>query len=433
VFRRASRVLVCIGLIAFAGCSQNHPIAPAESKPAVRQPLPLGKGGTQSIVFQRVLYRIPSGTLLGEVRRGRKVIDELRWTQAKAQTAEFNVGVTDRLRSLGFQMKDVSDALFDPGSAVKTRYEMAAVLHDVDLDYEYERAGPVGEARNGIGTAVVRLEVQLHDAVRKETVYTRKFVGRGQDSGRKPTPIVLAVVDAIAKVAYDEDFVGIVSKDAVDVPFGESGEEVAVVAACVAERSISLPEDLPRILDSVVEIQIGRAIGSGVIVSPDGYLLTAAHVVEGAEQAWVRTTRGPQLPARLIRTSSRFDVALLRIEGRGHACSSVRDAPSDLELGRGVFGINISVGDGGSPTVSRGVVSGYAEWDDRRLIQTDAAANPGSSGGPLIDDEGHVVGITVEKIVGEGFEGLGFAVPADQALSELGVEFRALAAEDDAR
>ena len=422
----AGRAIWIVTFVLLAACAQNRSADPAQGLAAspTREVIPLGSQGSHSIVFQGVLFRIPSGTLLGEVRIGNRVSDEMRWTRTKSQTTEFNVGITDRLRELGYQMKDASDAIFHPRRAIKTRYEMAAVLHSVELDFEYKRSARPGEAREGVGDATVRVEVQRHDAVLKETVYTKSFVGYGEDKGRKPTPIVLAVVDAIAQVATDPDFVKLVSKNLNDADGTDGTTEVAVVTACSPEGSISLPRDLAQVLESVVEIQIGRSIGSGVIISPDGYLLTAAHVIGDAEEAWVRTTRGPQLPATLIRSSSRLDVALLRVEGREHSCSAVRGIETDLELGIGVFGINISVGDPGTPTVTRGVVSGYADLENRRLIQTDVAANPGSSGGPLIDDAGHVVGITVEKIVGVGFEGVVFAVPVPIALEELGIEFR---------
>jgi S1-C subfamily serine protease len=420
------RTACVAALILLAACFQNSSFDPTQglAAPLTSDVIPLGSKGSYSVVFQGVLFRIPSGTLLGEVRIGNRVVDEMRWTRAESQTTEFNVGITDRLRERGYLMKDRSDAIFHPRRAVKTRYEMAAVLHRVEVDFEYKRSARPDAVGEGVGMATVRVEVQLHDAVLKETVYSKSFVGHGKDEGRKPTPIVPAVVDAVAQVATDPDFVKLVSKDMYTAHGTEGTREVAVVTACSPDDSISLPADLPEVLESVVEIQIGRSIGSGVIVSPDGYLLTAAHVIGDAKEAWVRTTRGPQLPATLIRSSSRLDVALLRVEGREHSCSAVRSIESDLELGRGVFGINISLGDRGTPTVTRGVVSGYADLQNRHLIQTDVAANPGSSGGPLIDDAGRVVGITVEKIVREGFEGLVFAVPTPIALDELGIEFR---------
>ena len=136
-----------------AACFQKTPVDPERGMAAspTREIIPLGRSGSHSILFQGVLFRIPSGTVLGEVRIGNRITDEMRWTRAKSQTTEFNVAITDRLRERGYQMKDASDAIFHPRRAVKTRYEMAAVLHRVELDFEYERSAraPTTIMQNG--------------------------------------------------------------------------------------------------------------------------------------------------------------------------------------------------------------------------------------------------------------------------------------------
>ena len=115
------------------------------------------------------------------------------------------------------------------------------------------------------------------------------------------------------------------------------------------------------------------------------------------------------------------DLALLRIQGRNHPCAPIRVADRELALGSDVFAINVAIGDDRRPTITRGVVSGYPEKDGRRFIQTDASLNPGGSGGPLLAPDGRVAGITVLKVVGEGIEGLGLAVPAHEAVRQLDI------------
>ena len=99
----------------------------------------------------------------------------------------------------------------------------------------------------------------------------------------------------------------------------------------------------------------------------------------------------------------------------------MRSATKNLELGREVFAINLAIGENRSPTISRGVVSGYPEQEGRRFIQTDASVNPGSSGGPLFASDGTVAGITVAKFVGIGIEGLGLAVPMHDVIEYLSI------------
>jgi serine protease Do len=171
----------------------------------------------------------------------------------------------------------------------------------------------------------------------------------------------------------------------------------------------------------VVEIRVGKLIGAGVIVSPDGWIMTAAHVVSGASEVWVGLESGAELPARIHASDPQTVVALLRIPGRAYPCAPTPTTGEDLDLGSDLFAINISSGKTRSPTITRGVLSGFPVHDGSRLIQTDASVNPGSSGGPLFSRDGLIAGITLSKIVAKEIEGIGFAVPIEQALDNLSI------------
>lgn len=415
-FRLALDLSLCILL---GGCFQNPP-APVATTPAPK-PIPLGEGGSHPLIFRNVAYRIPTGTILGEVRVGGDVVDEMRWTVSRSKALDFNVSVTDGLRELGYDMRDSVDALFEPTGDVKIRYVMAAVLHKAALDFEYDYSRRRRKPTDGVGTADVEVEVQLHDAIANRTVYTRTFTGHGQDEGLKPNPIISAVVNAVLKSTTDPDFVRIVSnsegRTKLPVPLIDEVE----IATCRREGSMSLPDDIPEALEAVVEILVGGGAATGVIISPDGWIVTAAHVVNHAAEVWIRFANGIQLPATLERVNNEFDVALLRIQGRGYPCGPLRSGTKNLELGKEVFAINLAIGDNRSPTISRGVVSGYPEQEARRFIQTDASVNPGSSGGPLFASDGTVAGITVAKFVGIGIEGFGLAVPIHDVIEYLSI------------
>jgi S1-C subfamily serine protease len=367
-----------------------------------------------------VSYRIPTGTILGEVRVGRDVVDEMRWTVARSRALDFNVSVTDGLRDLGYQMRDSADALFDPTGDVKIRYVMAAVLHTVELDFQYEKTRR-RRTTTGVGTADVEVEVQLFDAVANQTVYKRTFYGHGEDAGMKPNPIINAVVEAILNSATDPEFVKLVSKHPNQAQGSDASVSKLDLAACRRDESAILPQGLPKALESVVEIQVGRVIGTGVIISPDGWILTAAHVVNDAPEIWVRFANGAQVLAALERSETQLDVALIRVQGRKYPCSPIRSAIEDLAIGSDVFTINLALGDDSPPAVARGVVSGYPEHEGKRFIQTDASVNAGSSGGPVFAPDSSIAGITVSKVYGIGIEGLGFAVPINDVIRHLSV------------
>ncbi len=161
-----------------------------------------------------------------------------------------------------------------------------------------------------------------------------------------------------------------------------------------------------------------RSLGSGFIISPDGYILTNAHVVEGADEINVKLTDKRDFKAKVIGADRRTDVALIKIEGTGLPVVKFGD-PNKLKVGEWVVAI-------GSPfgfenTVTAGIVSAKGRSLPQEkfvpFIQTDVAINPGNSGGPLFNLRGEVVGVNSQIYSRTGgFMGLSFAIPADVAL-----------------
>lgn len=160
--------------------------------------------------------------------------------------------------------------------------------------------------------------------------------------------------------------------------------------------------------------------GSGVVIdAARGYILTNDHVVPDAPRIVVILADGRQRNVKEVRRDPRSDLALLLIDPEGLGLAQVEWGDSDaLDLADWVLAIGQPFGLPG--TVSAGIVSaarrgfGPLGYDD--LIQTSAAINPGSSGGPLVDLDGHLVGINVAiKTLSGGYEGVGFAVPASRA------------------
>ena len=135
-----------------------------------------------------------------------------------------------------------------------------------------------------------------------------------------------------------------------------------------------------------------RGVGSGFILNADGYVMTNAHVVDGAEEVWVTLTDKREFKARIIGVDKRSDVALVKIEASGLPTVRIGDV-SRLKVGEWVIAIGSPFGLENS--VTAGIVSAKARdtGDFLPLIQTDVAINPGNSGGPLINMRGEVVGV----------------------------------------
>ena len=175
---------------------------------------------------------------------------------------------------------------------------------------------------------------------------------------------------------------------------------------------------IPQMPDVPGAERESRSLGSGFIISEDGYILTNAHVVEDAKEILVRLVDRREFHATVIGTDARTDVAVIKIEASGLPVVVLGD-PDQLKVGEWVLAI-------GSPfgfdhTVTAGIVSakGRNLPDENFVpfIQTDVAINPGNSGGPLFNLRGEVVGIN-SQIYSQtgGFMGLSFAIPIDVAL-----------------
>lgn len=161
-----------------------------------------------------------------------------------------------------------------------------------------------------------------------------------------------------------------------------------------------------------------KSLGSGFIISGDGYILTNAHVVDGADEVTVRLTDKREFKAKIVGADKRTDVALIKIEAAGLPVAKLAD-PAQLRVGEWVVAIGSPFGFDNS--VTAGIVSAKGRSLPQEnyvpFIQTDVAINPGNSGGPLFNMRGEVVGINSQIYSRSGgYMGVSFAIPIDVAM-----------------
>lgn len=164
--------------------------------------------------------------------------------------------------------------------------------------------------------------------------------------------------------------------------------------------------------------------GSGVIISEDGLIITNNHVVSGANTIKVKTTDGTEYDATLVGTDSDNDIAVIKVDATGLPCALIGDSDT-LNVGQEVVAVGNPLGEFGG-SVTNGIVSGLSrdvtiDGTEMNLIQTNAAVNPGNSGGGLFNLYGELVGIVNAKSSttssGTSVEGIGFAIPIDNAIN----------------
>jgi serine protease Do len=191
-------------------------------------------------------------------------------------------------------------------------------------------------------------------------------------------------------------------------PFGNDPFEYFFGPRFPRQRSPRSPQRKPQ--------QFQTALGSGFIISPDGYILTNNHMVEGADKATVELADGRKLTAEITGTDPDSDIAVIKIDADNLPYLELADSDT-LEVGEWVLAIGNPLGF--SHTVTAGIVSakgrsvGLATIEN--FIQTDAAINRGNSGGPLLNLEGKVVGMNTAIYGATGNIGIGFAIPINMA------------------
>lgn len=241
--------------------------------------------------------------------------------------------------------------------------------------------------------------------------------------------------DALEMAEADADGGGLASQRSNAIVLATRKVAPAVVSINVLQaQSVRSPSmDLWVRLGLIPQREYYREVqnmGSGVILSADGFIVTNSHVIEGALQVIVTLSDGRQFQARLVDLVERYDLAILQIQGENLPVAQLARG-HDLQTGEWAIAIGSPYGyllADTQPTVTVGVISALnrdikrsnGEREYLGMIQTDAAINPGNSGGPLVNTRGEVVGINTFIFSDSGGSvGIGFAVPAARVLTVL--------------
>lgn len=196
---------------------------------------------------------------------------------------------------------------------------------------------------------------------------------------------------------------------------------------------LTIPEIADKVAPCVVEIRVtydsGTSVGTGIVMSEDGYIATNAYVVENAESVKVIFYDGNEVDANIIGVDSLSDLAVIDVEGDGYKKAEFGNS-DELIVGEIAVAIGTPVGTDLSGTVTFGIISAINRdvkiFDEQTgtlqktmtLIQTSASMSKGNNGGPLINDRGQIIGINTLNS-GVGYDGIGFAIPINGALEIL--------------
>lgn len=401
--------VLCLLLVVFSCCVPAY-----RYKVSTYQPIRIETEESATISFKRVLFQIPTGTKIGESNPDGIYAEPVFWeTSIQVADEMFNEIVNEELMNAGYPVIGTERALFDDDDAWMSDYLLGAKIVDIDY-YSYSDWNS--------SEASITVKWELFDKNKRAVIYRKQTQGVGRAKEEMGTiSLFNAFRSATRRLLIDESFVSNLILNEKDISQDEYTVKIISIEKVSLPNFHSREELVRRAIESVVTIKVEHGFGSGFIISGEGYLLTNHHVIKGKHIIDVLFSDGLRLPAEVIQIDQDYDLALLNIQGGGFKSLPLSDSDK-VQVGEEVFAIGTPAILELSQSVTNGIISGFRSIKGKDYIQTDAAVNPGNSGGPLINQKGEVLGIVTQKAVALAVEGISFCVPIDKALRKLGIK-----------
>jgi hypothetical protein len=379
----------------------------------------------QPVRLTRTVFRLREGEVWGRwgsIVACKLLSEELKWRaeDSDVKIDRFAAVFDEELSAAGLAPRK-TESLFDdqPSSGL----QIGVVITGIDAQICSSSNGDEsGASRTFRGTASMTAEWQVYDPLRREVIarITTTAAGEEKQMSRDGVErVLLAGFRANARQLAADD----VFRRAMAAPDPAAPMAQNPAPGQAPIRLVGAPRGRKSIADasgSVVFVLTASGFGSGALVSSDGYLLTTQHVVGDARTVRVRWSDGFESNGEVVRADKRRDVALIKTEPHGR---------SPLALNRTLPAAGITVFAIGTPldprlqnTVTRGTVSAHRIVNGFSFIQSDVAVTHGNSGGPLLDESGAVVGLTVLGLYPDESKSLNLFIPIGDALDFLNLK-----------
>ena len=378
--------------------------------------IPTGNPTNPSLRIEGFHMRIPEGRHTWHYFQDmdRYAANRVEFISASDESIDIEYSNLDEelnsvLADQGFQSRG-QEGMFNRGEAVQITGQLTGVKeHRVQniVRYELETEWWVHNAF-GLATDTAWVSTASNWAL-------YNFSNPGFDRDLISEALVKAMFQSLEHEAFDGKLNRIENLEA---EWTKEWQPIAIHAHAVPAGKVA------SALNSVVTVAASDGHGSGCIISSDGYIVTNYHVIaDGLDAYPVHLQDGRVLQAQVVRYHPVYDLALLKVDTTG------------LEPFHMTFNEVIAVGEEayalGTPydidlgaSVTKGIISGKRKDANRTLIQTDVSISPGNSGGALINEQGTLLGIVNEKVLGMGVEGIGFAIPTYLLPCALKLEFK---------
>lgn len=377
---------------------------------------------SKPIQFKKIVVKLKRGEHIGAMQAGLLCVPQgnLNWKGGRISIAsdEFTDTFKEELEKFSFKTVGDTDALFEDPSTWKSEILIAGLIKELKANICYPMAG-FGNFSSSKGEAFLRVEWQIYSKLDRSVVHkvTTEGAARNDDSvgGGDTVAILNAFAQASRNLLADIKFRDIISRGGESIKGASNPlKEPLTISTGSSTPLGNSPNEWPN---AVVTVFAGNGHGSGFVIS-DRLILTNHHVVGESDSVTIKFNNGLQIIGKVIVSNSGRDVAIVKVDATLPKYFRIsKELPS---FGSGVYAIGSPLGEKFNSTITHGVISGIREQNKKVLIQSDVNIRPGSSGGPLVNSDGFVVGIAVSALVVNGIEqGMNFFIPIGDALQSL--------------
>jgi S1-C subfamily serine protease len=415
-------------IVVITGCTVKAPEVPDQPIIPIADP-----AAARPVQFHRIAIGIDRGTDIGLLGDGIGFCERWRrWIYRPGEVSFSDDDLTKTFRTeltaANYNVVGDPDALFDDPSAWKAEYLVAGSVKRInsELCYFYDRY--VADTKV-YGFVVMDVHWQIYSRLDRKVVHQTSTQGRGVVSDPSVTSDPDVFLDAFAQATRnllgDRGFHDLIAGTA---PGMTTAASAALPATALRETVVPnralfgdpVQRNMRLVRANVVTVRSAEGHGSGFYIDGAGHILTNEHVAGGGQRVKVILESGQEIDGMVVAADPQRDVALIKATPGGQRGLPLRrERP---EIGAEVYAIGSPILEELSGTVSKGIVSAYRRFDGLEFIQSDVTTVGGSSGGPLLDDRGNVVGMAVS-----GFEaadvpmGINLFIPIGDALRSLGI------------
>jgi serine protease Do len=323
--------------------------------------------------------------------------------------AEYRVHILEALRAAGFNAVGAESLVFEKDEGQRADLVLGGTVRELECRYV-----------NRHNNCRVGIQWELLDR-EQDTIIYRTFARSMAREVDRETPAAAGrrlTLGALTNLMQRPRFAELLRRKR-DAVVEETGYASANFRTCDAKER-ELPAAFNDVAAATYLVKQADGFGSGFGISPDGLLLTAAHVVSGSTVELMKRGETTSLTGIVVRISHQHDVALIAVAG----ATSTEQPCLELQLtppapGDDIYAIGSPASQELAFSLTRGIVSGLRLQEGVQLLQTDASLSPGNSGGPLLEHHARVVGVVSRKLAGQAMEGLGFGIQIQDALQAL--------------